>query len=185
MKTINKKLDSQSGVTILFAMLLFLVATVVSMVIIVAATSNVKRESSFKGSIQRNIELDSCSIMLREKLTGTFTFNEVSGTYICNENANGDEFKKLMIGISTFIMNSKDSTINSDWHDGFVLTSDKLNELNCKYKISSKGTHSYLVSLELNNGSIMYSCFNVEIDSVNTNKLKWAFDKSTFKKEGA
>ncbi|MCI7446194.1 MAG: hypothetical protein MSA78_07665, partial [Solobacterium sp.] len=59
MKTISKKLNSQSGVTILFAMLLFLVATVVSLVIIVAATSSVNRESSFKESVQRNIELDS------------------------------------------------------------------------------------------------------------------------------
>ena len=52
MKTINKKLNSQSGVTILFAMLLFLVATVVSLVIIVAATSSINRESSFKESVQ-------------------------------------------------------------------------------------------------------------------------------------
>lgn len=65
MKTINKKLNSQSGVTILFAMLLFLVATVVSLVIIVAATSSVNRESSFKESVQRNIELDSAVLMVK------------------------------------------------------------------------------------------------------------------------
>ena len=65
MKTINKKLNSQSGVTILFAMLLFLVATIVSLVIIVAATSSINRESSFKESVQRNIELDSAVLMVK------------------------------------------------------------------------------------------------------------------------
>ena len=43
-----KKLNSKSGVSILFALLLFLVATVVSLVIIVAATSSVKREASYR-----------------------------------------------------------------------------------------------------------------------------------------
>ena len=50
-----KKMKSQSGVSILFAMLLFLIATVVSLVIIVAATSSVKREASYKETIQKNI----------------------------------------------------------------------------------------------------------------------------------
>ena len=77
MKTINKKLNSQSGVTILFAMLLFLVATVVSLVIIVAATSSVNRESSFKESVQRNIELDSAVLMVKN-----FTDNKHEYTFV-------------------------------------------------------------------------------------------------------
>lgn len=178
MKTINKKLNSDSGVTILFAMLLFLVATVVSMVIIVAATSSVKRESSFKESVQKNIELDSCSIVLRNKFVGDVTFTDDNGVFKYSGPVVSDEFKKIMIDISTNIINNQ----TSPKYDGtFKITGDELTDINISCYINLKVTNSYRVSFTLDNGHIMYVYFNVEL--VNSNKLNWKYEKSSFKNE--
>lgn len=178
MKTINKKLISESGATILFAMMVFLVASVVSMVIIIAATTSVKRESSFKDSVGRNIELDSCAIMFKNKFDNkeyTFTINDVRYEYL---DTITDEFERIMIDISDKILNN---TFNSDWNDCFVLTGENLTNLNGSYKIFKRGSSSFLVSFKFDNGSIMYSNYNVEIDSHNSSQIKWSFDKTTNK----
>ena len=176
MKAVKKKLSSNSGVTILFAMLLFLVAAVVSMVIIVAATSSVKRESSFKDSVQRNIELDSCSIVLREKFVGDINFVLDGETYNYNGIIN-DEFKQIMVDISSAIINANYATYSQT----FKISGDNLSDLSISCTIDLMNTNSYRVSFILNNGNIMYSYFNVEL--VNSDKLNWKYEKSSFKNE--
>lgn len=177
MKTIKKKLNSNSGVTILFAMLLFLVATVVSMVIIVAATSSVKRESSFKESVQKNIELDSCSIVLKSKFIGDVSFVDDNGVFKYSGPVVSDEFKKIMIDISTNIINNQ----TSPKYDGaFKITGDELSDINITCNINLDA-NSYRVSFTLDNGHIMYVYFNVEL--VNLDKLNWKYEKSSFKNE--
>lgn len=178
MKTVKKKLNSNSGVTILFAMLLFLVATVVSMVIIVAATSSVKRESSFKESVQKNLELDSCSIVLRKNFEGEVTFVDDNGLFKYSGPTINDEFKRIMIDISTNIINNQ---TDPEYTGAFKISGEELSDINITCSISLNNTNSYRVSFKLNNGNNMYSYFNVEL--VNTNKLNWKYEKSSFKNE--
>ena len=133
MKTINKKLNSQSGVTILFAMLLFLVATVVSLVIIVAATSSVNRESSFKESVQRNIELDSAVLMVKNFIDNKneYIFVGEEGNYDYQFVGTENELEKVIIEISKRVIN-KAQTKNIG---SFTISGDNLSNIDCDYKI--------------------------------------------------
>ena len=176
MKTIKNKLNSQSGVSILFAMLLFLVATVVSLVIIVAATSSVKREVSFKESNQKNIELDSLALVLIDSIDNkSFTFTSEGSKFICNENP-PEVFDKALSVISTGIMNN---VITQTYN--LVFESELLYHINCTYNFESSGD-KYIVRFELDNGNKLYVYFDVVKDEVTENKLTWRYSYSSNKK---
>lgn len=171
-----KKMKSQSGVSILFAMLLFLVATVVSLVIIVAATSSVKREVSFKESNQKNIELDSLALVLIDNIDNkSSTFTSDGSKFICNENP-PEVFDKALSVISTGIMNN---VITQTYN--LVFESELLSNIKCTYTFESSGD-KYIVRFELDNGNKLYVYFDVVKDEVTENKLTWRYSYSSNKK---
>lgn len=177
MKTIKNKLNSQSGVSILFAMLLFLVATVVSLVIIVAATSSVKREVSFKESNQKNIELDSLALVLIDNIDKkSYTFISDGKDFVLEDNPT-EVFDKALSVISTSIMNN---VVTQTYN--LVFESELLSNIACTYSFESSGDNKYIVKFELDNGNKLYVYFEVVKDDVTENKLTWYYSYSSNKK---
>lgn len=68
MNTMKKKLQSNSGVSILFALLLFLVVSMVSVTILSAAYSSVKRTHAVKVDTQDILALDSTSLIMKKNM---------------------------------------------------------------------------------------------------------------------
>lgn len=69
MKEMKNKLKSESGVSILFALLLMLVVAMVSVVMVNASLTAVKRTSAKKDNQQVSISLDSAALLLRDRMT--------------------------------------------------------------------------------------------------------------------
>lgn len=179
MKTINKKLNSQSGVTILFTMLLFLVATVVSLVIIVASTSSIKRETSFKETVQGNIELDSCALMIRNYFdTKELSFKIANNMYVYDGPSSNDPLDSLLISLSDRIINK---AVTQDSGKCFELTGNNLTNIFVEYKIifGNDGTPNTVI-LSMENTKLhnkMNSKYSV---NVNEERVKWHYDRSYF-----
>lgn len=181
MKTINKKLNSQSGVTILFAMLLFLVATVVSLVIIVAATSSVNRESSFKESVQRNIELDSAVLMVKNFIDNKneYIFVGEEGNYDYQFVGTENELEKVIIEISKRVINNAQTkNIGS-----FTISGDNLSNIDCDYKIDfNTGSSPFVIltfSINDSDDAVVSKIFSKYSFSVNGKTVSWNYDRST------
>ena len=181
MKTINKKLNSQSGVTILFAMLLFLVATVVSLVIIVAATSSVNRESSFKESVQRNIELDSAVLMVKNftDKKDKYTFSGEEGNYNYQFVGTESELEKVIIEISRRVINNT-QTNNTGI---FTISGDNLSNIDCNYEIDFNNGISPSViltfSIKDSDNTVISKIFSKYSFSVNGKMVGWNYNRST------
>ena len=185
MKTIKKKLNSQSGVSILFALLLFLVATVVSVVIIVAATSGVKREASYKETIQKNIELDSAVLFLSNKITeyssdnkGGYEFVDDNGTKVYSITASDDSLKRIIVDISSIVINRNATSGHTEGK--IVIKGDNLSDITCSYKInfgaSSSSEIPASISFKYDNGNVVYNRYTFRIDG---NKITWIYDKAS------
>ena len=71
MERIKKKLHSQSGASFLFALLAFLVAAVVSVTIISAAVTTVRRVNSDREAQQAQLTLDSAAQLVRDEMEET------------------------------------------------------------------------------------------------------------------
>lgn len=68
MKQLNRKLGSKSGVSILFALLVFMVASMVSITIITAASTSVKRSSEHRKALQKELTLESAAMLIRRSV---------------------------------------------------------------------------------------------------------------------
>ena len=71
MERIKEKLHSQSGASFLLALLAFLVAAVVSVVIVTAAVTNVKRIYSDREAQQDHLTLLSAAQLVRDEMEET------------------------------------------------------------------------------------------------------------------
>ena len=190
MNNIKRKLNSNNGVSILFALVLFLVATIVSLVIIVTATSSLKRESSFKESVQRNIELDSASLLLKEIYANSscsYTYDKIGKNYTLKSCSLGglddknNPYIDVLEEISTNVIENNTNSFSE--RDAFSI-SDEIesytNIVDCKYSIYASNDDSvYVVSFKLDNGSIMYCKFNLKIED--DNSLIWSYYQSSLK----
>lgn len=101
MKTIKTKLQDSHGVSILFALLLMAVAAMISITIISASLSAVKRSHAIKNTRQELLSLDSATLYIEKQLntdTGAFevSFSQnADGTYsVTNTNQYGGAFKE-------------------------------------------------------------------------------------------
>lgn len=71
MKRIKQKLNNQNGVSFLFAMLALLVATMVSITIVAAAVTSVKRVHSDRKAQQAHLTLESAAQLVRDEMKKT------------------------------------------------------------------------------------------------------------------
>ncbi len=182
MKNIKSKLNSNNGVSILFALVLLLVATMVSLIIIVAATSSIKRESSFKESVQRNIDLDSAVLLLKSSFNGsTCSYTLEDENYKNGDcTVSNDAFKATLKEISNEIINNKTSGLSTEFKDAFTISGDYTSNINCYYSISGSDDLSrYTISFKLDNDNVIYCNFNANISD---GEITYTYDKSTIKK---
>ena len=192
MNNIKRKLNSNNGVSILFALVLFLVATIVSLVIIVAATTSVKRDSSFKESVQRNIELDSASLLLKEiysKSSCSYIYNKKGKTYTLKSCSLGglddtnNPYIEVLKEISTNVIENNTNSFSE--RDAFSISENiesYTNIIYCKYSIYASNDDSvYVVSFKLDNGSVMYCKFNLKVEN---NQVEWTYYQSSSKGGG-
>ena len=73
MKSLKAKLNNQKGITILFALLGFMVAAVISAVIITAALSAARRVENDRQITQNQLTLESAAQLIRDQMTGNGT----------------------------------------------------------------------------------------------------------------
>ena len=78
MKKIKNKLQDSHGVSILFALLLMTVATMVSITIISTSLSAVKRSHAIKNTRQELISLDFATLYIEKQLNSDTGASEVS-----------------------------------------------------------------------------------------------------------
>ena len=76
MRAIRKKMQSQRGASITFALLLFLVCAVLSAVIVVASTTSAGRMSKLPETDQRYFAVTSAAELLKDMLKEPVTFIE-------------------------------------------------------------------------------------------------------------
>lgn len=190
-RIVNKtttKLKNNSGVTILFALLAFMVASVACIVIVSNASSSVKRTHSVQESTQDNLTIDSAANVLKNNIDGAkYVVYEAAGTsgewaYLENE-GQYSLFKDEITNISyAYYLNTTEPS------GSFTISATNHSNVTVQYKSSIKqsdGAHIVTFKLSLNDSN-MYVTFNVEktrdtsgwqaIDYIN-----WSFDKCSGK----
>ena len=94
MERIKKKIHSQSGASFLLALLAFLVAAVVSVVIVTAAVTNVKRIYSDREAQQDHLTLLSAAQLVRDEMEKTRYIITTTTTTTTTTGENGEEITK-------------------------------------------------------------------------------------------
>ncbi len=192
MNNIKRKLNNNNGVSILFALVLFLVATLVSLVIVIASTSSIKRESFFKNSIQKNIELDSAALLLKNVYSNStcyYNYNKKSNTYILKSCSLGglestsNPYITILEEVSKKSIENSSTSYSSENNDAFSIndTIDSYsNTVTCKYNLYATNDNSnFVLSFKLDNGSLMYCKFNIKIEDNST--VTWSYYQSSLK----
>lgn len=68
MNRMRQKLKSQSGLSLIFALLIMMVVTMVSTTIVIASVTVVKRTNQIKEFRQRSLALESAALMIQKKI---------------------------------------------------------------------------------------------------------------------
>ncbi len=188
MNTMKKKLQSNSGVSILFALLLFLVVSMVSVTILSAAYSSVKRTHAVKVDTQDILALDSASLIMKKNMDNvTYTVpKQKDGTLNYTRaklSVKDNPFETELTNISVEILNNN---ISANEKDAFDVEATNLNTVSTKYSIQvTEVNKTYIVifALETTNESKTYVKFNVEkTESTSECKVSWSFFEISGKK---
>lgn len=188
MKTIKNKLQDSHGVSILFALLLMAVAAMVSITIISASLSAMKRSHAIKNTRQELLSLDSATLYIEKQLntdTGAFevSFSQnADGIYsVTNTNQCGGAFMKevnaltnaFLTGnrekIGTFSLKTED-TSNNTLYDSVSVS----------YKVVSQDNEQRAIvvfTLRIND-SKQYLKYNV---NKNASSVSWTFFEASGK----
>lgn len=187
MNTMKKKLQSNSGVSILFALLLFLVVSMVSVTILSAAYSSVKRTHAVKVDTQDILALDSASLIMKKNMDNvTYTVpkqkDETLNYTRAKLSVKDNPFETELTNISTEILNNN---ISANEKDAFDVEATNLNTVSTKYSIQVTEVNTYIVifALETTNESKTYVKFNVEkTENTSECKVSWSFFEISGKK---
>lgn len=179
---IKNKVSNNRGVSILFSMLLFLVVSLVSITIIVASSSSIKRTNSSKNTMQYNLATESAALMIKDDLSDkscTYTYTATGGYR--NNNCDSSIFKTEQQVISLNILNgtlSYDST--------FTIKASNLKDVKVSVESINKSSDindSYLVTFKLEcldgtkSLSTIYEKFHVNKTSNGTSSytVSWVY----------
>ena len=152
MERIKEKLHSQSGASFLLALLAFLVAAVVSVVIVTAAVTNVKRIYSDREAQQDHLTLLSAAQLVRDEMNKTLYIYETTVTTTVTKDAEGKETedthtseKEYAVGtfetqIEAAFQHFKNngSTYDSDSISNFTISVDELKTVNVSFTMQPK-----------------------------------------------
>ncbi len=191
MKGIKNKLNNNHGVSILFGLLLFMVASMVSIVIISASSTSAKRSYYTSSSIQEGQALDSLALFMKKEIDGktlsyTYTKNK-DGSYTLNETSLptlDSAFNDQIIKITTYI--AKDDLISPK---NVTFNVKAINMDNVKVSLAgiSDNNGSFLINFLLSSDNKnMYVVFSVdsstsEEKNKKTIKYTWEYERSSLK----
>ena len=186
MKEVRRKLNSQQGVSILFALLLLLVTAMVSTVIVSASLSSAKRTNSRKSAIQETSFLDSSALQIKNQILDVCK-NDIP-LYVDSESVYsiddvGSDFNTEIKELTVAYMNKDTNyTFSEETNHSFdIVTSydSKENTVKVQYGYQDVGDDSGLAIFKLTSGeSKMYVIFNM----TNTDsKVTWTWNRASGK----
>lgn len=182
---IQRKLHSESGVSILLALVVLLVASFISVTLLSASSSSVKTSSKNQTSIQDNLTLDSACKLLKSTLNGqryhaNGSVNESSQFQIAGWDT---EYQPTFPGtwaISTAVINGSSSVTS----DSFTISVEGINEIKdvtgnyaiVKTNDSEEDLYQaiYTLSLTAEDNTVLkrYVTFSVSVDTANPDTKK-------------
>lgn len=177
---IQRKLHSESGVSILLALVVLLVASFISVTLLSASSSSVKTSSRNQTSIQDNLTLDSACKLLKTTLNGqryhaNGSVNESSQFQITGWDTKYQPTFPGTWAISTAVINGSSSVTS----DSFTISVEGINEIKdvtgnyaiVKTNDSEEDLYQaiYTLSLTAEDNTVLkrYVTFSVSVDTAN------------------
>lgn len=188
MKKIKHKLQDSHGVSILFALLLMAVAAMVSITIISASLSAVKRSHAIKNTRQELISLDSATLYIEKQLNSDTGASEVSfqntdDTYfVTNTSQYGGVFIEEVNALTTaFLTGNREKEIGTFSLETKDTSNNTLyDSVSVSYKVVSQDNEQRAIvvfTLRIND-SKQYLKYNV---NKNTSSVSWTFFEASGK----
>ena len=182
---IQRKLHSESGVSILLALVVLLVASFISVTLLSASSSSVKTSSKNQTSIQDNLTLDSACKLLKTTLNGQSyqangSVNESSQFQITGWDTEHQPTFPGTLAISTAVINGSSSVTS----DSFTISVEGINEIKdvtgnyaiVKTNDSEEDLYQaiYTLSLTAEDNTVLkrYVTFSVSVDTANPDTKK-------------
>ena len=182
---IQRKLHSESGVSILLALVVLLVASFISVTLLSASSSSVKTSSRNQTSIQDNLTLDSACKLLKSTLNGqryhaNGSVNESSQFQITGWDTEYQPTFPGTLAISTAVINGSSSVTS----DSFNISVEGINEIKdvtgnyaiVKTNDSEEDLYQaiYTLSLTAEDNTVLkrYVTFSVSVDTANSDTKK-------------
>lgn len=183
---IQRKLHSESGVSILLALVVLLVASFISVTLLSASSSSVKTSSKNQTSIQDNLTLDSACKLLKTTLNRQEYYAYASGELDNRQFSFSDQIGENnptfpgTWAISTAVLNGS-SNVTSD---SFTISVEGINEIKdvtgnyaiVKTNDSEEDLYQaiYTLSLTAEDNTVLkrYVTFSVSVDTANSDTKK-------------
>ena len=189
MKKIKHKLQDSHGVSILFALLLMAVSAMVSITIISAILSAVKRSHAIKNTRQELISLDSATLYIEKQLNSDTGASEVSfsqntdGTYsVTNTNQYGGAFIEEVNALTnTFLTGNRETEIGTFSLETEDTSNNTLYDsvsVSCKVVSQDNEQREIVVFTLRFNDSKQYLKYNA---NKNTSSVSWTFSEASGK----
>lgn len=182
---IQRKLHSESGVSILLALVVLLVASFISVTLLSASSSSVKSSSRNKTSIQDNLTLDSACKLLkstlhRQEYHANGSVNEASQFQIAGWDTGYQPTFPGTEAISTAVINGS-SSVTSDSFTISVEGISEIKDVTGNYAIVTTNDSEgdlyqaiYTLSLTAEDNTVLkrYVTFSVSVDTANSDTNK-------------
>lgn len=183
---IQRKLHSESGVSILLALVVLLVASFISVTLLSASSSSVKTSSKNQTSIQDNLTLDSACKLLKTTLNRQEYYAYASGELdnrqfsFSDQIGNNNPSFPGTWAISTAVINGSSSVTS----DSFTISVEGINEIKdvtgsyalVKTNDSEEDLYQaiYTLSLTAEDNTVLkrYVTFSVSVDTANSDTDK-------------
>ena len=182
---IQRKLHSESGVSILLALVVLFVASFISVTLLSASSSSVKTSSKNQTSIQDNLTLDSACKLLKSTFNGqryhaNGSVNESSQFQITGWDTEYQPTFPGTLAISTAVINGSSSVTS----DSFTISVEGINEIKDvtgNYAIVKTNDSEgdlyqaiYTLSLTAEDNIVLkrYVTFSVSVDTANPDTKK-------------
>ena len=189
MNKIENKLNNSHGVSILFGLLLFMVASMVSIVIISASSTSAKRSYYTSSSVQESQAVESLALFMKKEInnkTISYSYEKnKDGSYTLNTTTGSDSsFNNQIQKITTYIVNDD---LNNAKNVNFKVSASNLADVNVSVFNISKENDSFFICFLLSSvNKNMYVAFDVSLDSSEStktkeDKYKWEYKKSDIK----
>lgn len=182
---IQRKLHSESGVSILLALVVLLVASFTSVTLLSASSSSVKTSSRNQTSIQDNLTLDSACKLLKSTLNGqryhaNGSVNDSSHFQITGWDNEYNPTFPGTLAISTAVINGSSSVTS----DSFTISVEGISEIKdvtgnyaiVKTNDSEEDLYQaiYTLSLTAEDNTVLkrYVTFSVSVDTASSGRNK-------------